>query len=336
MIVDCHVHFTTEPKALLDFRERQIAALKDSAKPPDPKAVEITDDDLRACIEPAQLKVQSERGIDLTLLSPRASGMGHHIGDFDTSLAWSRLCNDLIARVSRIFPGRFAGVCQLPQSPGVPPERCIDEIERCVHELGIVGFNLNPDPSGGYFNSPPLTDKWWYPIYEKLVELDVPAMVHVSASCNPALHFSGSYYINADTMGFVQLILSDLFEKFPKLRLIIPHGGGAAPFHWGRYRGIALQSGKPELSEIVAQNIFFDTCVYHQAGIDLLTQIVPTDNILFASELIGAVKGVDPATGYYFDDTRRYVEAAPITDAQRRKIFEQNSRRVYPRLGAKP
>jgi 4-oxalmesaconate hydratase len=336
MIVDCHVHFTTEPKALIDFRERQIAALKNSSKPPDPKSVEITDDELRACIEPAQLKQQNARGIDLTLLSPRASGMGHHIGDFETSLAWSRLCNDLISRVSRLFPGRFAGVCQLPQSPGVPPERCIDELERCVHELGIVGFNLNPDPSGGSFNAPPLTDEWWYPIYEKLVELDVPAMVHVSASCNPALHFTGSYYINADTMAFMQLILSDLFQKFPRLRLIIPHGGGAAPFHWGRYRGIALQSGKPEPSEILAQNIFFDTCVYHQAGIDLLTRLVPADNILFASELIGAVKGIDPATGHFFDDTRRYVEAAPITDEQRRKIFEENSRRVYPRLRTKP
>jgi 4-oxalmesaconate hydratase len=334
MIVDCHVHFTTEPKALLDFRERQIAAVKDGVKPPDPKSVEITDDELRACIEPAQLKTQNERGIDLTLLSPRASGMGHHIGDFHVSLAWSQLCNDLIARVPPLFPGRFAGVCQLPQSPGVPPELCIDELERCIRDLGIVACNLNPDPSGGYFNSPPLTDPWWYPIYEKLVELDIPAMIHVSASCNPALHFTGSYYINADTMAFVQLILSDLFERFPKLRLIIPHGGGAVPFHWGRYRGIALQSGKPELNEIIGQNIFFDTCVYHQAGIDMLTRIVPADNILFASELIGAVRGIDPLTGHFFDHTRRYIEEAPITGAQRRKIFEENSRRVYPRLRA--
>ncbi len=334
MIVDCHVHFTTEPKALLDFRERQVSAVKDGVKPPDPKSVEITDDELRACIEPAQLKTQNERGIDLTLLSPRASGMGHHIGDFQISLAWSRLCNDLIARVPRLFPGRFAGVCQLPQSPGVSPELCIDELERCVRDLDIVACNLNPDPSGGYFNAPPLTDPWWYPVYEKLVELDVPAMIHVSASCNPALHFTGAYYINADTMAFVQLILSDLFERFPKLRLIIPHGGGAVPFHWGRYRGIALQSGKPELDAIIGQNIFFDTCVYHQAGIDMLTRIVPTDNILFASELIGAVRGIDPLTGHFFDDTRRYIERAPITDAQRRNIFEENSRRVYPRLRA--
>ncbi|MDB5041456.1 MAG: 4-oxalomesaconate hydratase, partial [Candidatus Eremiobacteraeota bacterium] len=167
----------------------------------------------------------------------------------------------------------------------------------------------------------------------KLVELDVPAMIHVSGSCNPALHTTGSYYLNADTMAFMQLIMSDLFRDFPTLRVILPHGGGAAPFHWGRFRGIALQNGRPELDEIVAQNIFFDTCVYHQPGIELLTQVVPLDNILFASEMLGAVKGVDPITGHYFDDTKRYLEnVASLTRDDKRKLFEGNARRVFPRL----
>ena len=91
-------------------------------------------------------------------------------------------------------------------------------------------------------------------------------MVHVSGCANPAMHTTGSYYLNADTMAFVQLILSDLFRDFPKLRLIIPHGGGAIPFHWGRFRGIALNAGRPELDAIMGNNIFFDTCVYHQRG----------------------------------------------------------------------
>ena len=95
-------------------------------------------------------------------------------------------------------------------------------------------------------------------------------------------------------MAFMQLILSDLFKDFPTLKLIIPHGGGAVPFHWGRFRGIALNNNRPELDEIMKNNIFFDTCVYHQPGIDLLTKVVPVDNILFASEMVGAVKGNDP------------------------------------------
>lgn len=336
MIIDCHGHFTTEPKALHDFRARQVAAVKDGTALPAPASLEITDDDIRAGLEGAQLKMQRERGIDLTIFSPRAAGMGHHIGDFDVSLAWTRICNDLIHRVCSLYPDRFIGVCQLPQSPGVAPQTCVEELERCVRELGFVGCNLNPDPSGGYFNAPPLTDRSWYPLYEKLVELDVPAMIHVSGCCNPAMHTTGSYYLNADTAAFMQLIMSNLFEDFPTLRLILPHGGGAAPFHWGRFRGIALQNGRPELDEIIGGNIFFDTCVYHQPGIDLLTRVVPLDNILFASEMLGAVKGVDPQTGHFFDDTKRYVEGvASLTAAQKHMLFEGNARRVYPRLNAR-
>jgi 4-oxalmesaconate hydratase len=332
MIIDCHGHYTTEPKALHDFRALQIAAVKDGTRLPDPKSLEITDDDIRAGIENAQLAMQRDRGIDQTIFSPRAAGMGHHVGDFPVSLMWTRLCNDLIHRVCTLYPQRFVGVCQLPQSPGAPLESCIDELERCVKQLGFVGCNLNPDPSGGYFDSPPLTDSSWYPLYEKLVELDVPAMIHVSGSCNPALHTTGSYYLNADTMAFMQLIMSDLFERYATLRLIIPHGGGAAAFHWGRFRGIALQNGRPALEKIIADNIFFDTCVYHQPGIDLLLNVVPSDNILFASEMLGAVKGIDPRSGHYFDDTKRYIDAAVLSQSDRQKLFEENARRVYPRL----
>ncbi|MGA8079506.1 MAG: amidohydrolase family protein, partial [Xanthobacteraceae bacterium] len=79
-------------------------------------------------------------------------------------------------------------------------------------------------------------------------------------------------------------------------------------------------------------NIFFDTCVYHQPGIDLLTNVVPIDNILFASEMVGAVKGNDPRTGFGFDDTKRYIEKAPIGAADRSKIFAGNALKVYGRL----
>jgi len=337
MIIDCHGHYTTEPKDLHDYRKRQVAGVKDPAQMPGPtETFKITDDEIRESLEGAQLKLQRARGTDVTIFSPRASGMGHHIGDEKVSLRWSQLCNDLIHRVCSLHPKNFIGVCQLPQSPGVPPKNSAAELERCIKELGFVGCNLNPDPSGGYFNAPPMTDKWWYPFYEKMIELDVPAMIHVSGCCNPAQHTTGSYYLNADTMVFMQLILSDLFKDFPTLKLIIPHGGGAVPFHWGRFRGIALNNKRPELAEIMGNNIFFDTCVYHQPGIDLLTKVVPIDNILFASEMVGAVKGVDPRSGHDFDDTKRYVDGAPgLSAADKQKIFEGNAYKVYSRLKSK-
>jgi 4-oxalmesaconate hydratase len=132
----------------------------------------------------------------------------------------------------------------------------------------------------------------------------------------------------------MQLIQGDLFGDFPELRLIIPHGGGAVPYHWGRYRGLADMLEKPPLESHVMQNVYFDTCVYHQPGIDLLFDVIELDNILFGSEMIGAVRGIDSETGNYFDDTRRYVDAAELSPAERDQVYSGNARRVYPRLDA--
>ena len=334
MIIDCHGHYTTAPKPLIAWREAQIAALADPSRPREKGVIRISDDEIRASVEGAQLKFQRERGTDVTLFSPRAAGMGHHIGDATASLHWSQHCNDLIHRVCSLYPANFVGVCQLPQSPGVPPENCIGELERCITRLGFVGCNLNPDPSGGHWTSPPLTDRHWYPFYEQMVELDVPAMIHVSASCNPNFHATGAHYINADTTAFMQFIEGDLFRDFPTLRFIIPHGGGAVPYHWGRYRGLADMLKRPPLEEHVMRNVFFDTCVYHQPGIDLLVRVIDIGNILFGSEMVGAVRGIDPRTGHYFDDTKRYIDALSVSTAQKERIFEKNARRVFPRLDA--
>jgi 4-oxalmesaconate hydratase len=130
----------------------------------------------------------------------------------------------------------------------------------------------------------------------------------------------------------MQLITADLFKDFPSLKFIIPHGGGAIPYHWGRYRGIAQDLKKPLLKDHLLNNVFFDTCVYHQPGIDLLFKVIPVDNIMFASEMVGAVRGIDPETGNYYDDTKRYVEGLKLSPEDRNKVFEGNARRVYSRL----
>ena len=330
MIIDCHGHYTTAPEAHNLWREAQVAAF--NAGEAFPAAASISDDEIRETIELHQLRLLGERGADLTLFSPRASAMAHHVGDEAVSRAWAIACNDLIKRVADLFPETFFGVCQLPQSPGVAIERSIGELERCVNELGFVGCNLNPDPSGGLWNGAPLTDRSWYPFYEKMVELDVPAMIHVSSSCNRNFHATGAHYINADTTAFMQLLEGDLFADFPTLRFVVPHGGGAVPYHWGRYRGLADMLKKPALSEHLMHNVYFDTCVYHQPGIDLLFEVIDLDNILFGSEMVGAVRGIDPETGRYFDDTKRYVDALDLTGEQRDQVYERNARRVYPRL----
>jgi predicted TIM-barrel fold metal-dependent hydrolase len=265
MIIDCHGHYTTAPAPLGAYREAQKAAIAaDPDLADEVGTVDISDDEIRASLEDAQLRLQRERGTDLTLFSPRASWMGHHIGNIHTSRYWAQHC--------------------------------------------------------------------WYPLYEALCELDVPAMIHVSAACNPNFHTTGSHYLGADTTAFMQLLTADLFADLPSLRVVIPHGGGAVPYHWGRFRGLAQDLGRPPPEESLLGNVFFDTCVYHQAGIDCLLRVIPADNILFASEMIGAVRSIDPRTGHHYDDTRRHLDAADLGDGDRHKIFEANARRVYPRL----
>jgi len=332
MIIDCHGHFTTVPPALPEWRKKQLASTAVLGTRP-----EISDDELRTALQEKQLRMQRERGLDMTLFSPIAGQMGHHLGTPAQSVEWSEINNDLIHRVCGLFPRNFAGVCQLPQSSTAEDfgvRASVAELDRCVTQLDFVACNLNPDPSGGYWQVPPLTDRVYYPLYEKMVELDVPAMIHVSSSCNPCHHHVGAHYLNGDTSAFMQFLLApQLFQDFPTLRFVIPHGGGAVPYHWGRYRGLAQDMGMQKLDQGLLRNVFFDTCVYHQAGVDLLTRVVPTANILFGSEMVGAVKGIDPETGHNYDDTGRYVAGSPhLSAAQRDEVLSGNTLRVYPRL----
>jgi 4-oxalmesaconate hydratase len=308
-----------------------VSALHNPAAAPAPAELKISDDEIRDSLEGAQLRLQRERGTDLTIFSPRASFMAHHIGNALTSSDWSRICNDLIHRACALYPKNFAGVCQLPQSPGVPPQSCVPELERCVKELGFIGCNLNPDPSGGHWRDPPLTDRWWYPLYEKMVELEVPAMVHVSTSCNACFHTTGAHYQRRHH-GVHAIPRRRPVPRFPTLKFIIPHAAARA-LPLGRFRGLAQDMKRPPLQEHLLRNVFFDTCVYHQPGIDLLLKVIPVENILFASEMVGAVRGVDPETGHYYDDTKRYIDAVSWLSARDKgNIIEGNARRVFSRL----
>src|SRR6201995_289225 len=331
MIIDCHGRGAFR-QAQLDRLQAQLA---DGPAAPMPEPGAISDEEIRDSLEANQLRLLRERGTDLTIFSPRASDMQHHVTDPDTARAWARACNDLIGRATTLFPASLAGVGQLPQVPACTMDASVAELERCVTELGFVGVNVNPDPSGGYWTSPPMTDEYWFPLWEKMTELDVPGMIHVSTSVNPAVHTLGGHYLNADTTVFMQLVQGDLFGRFPDLRLVIPHGGGAVPYHWGRFQGLAERMKRPPLAGHVLGNVFFDPCVYHQPGIDLLTSVIGPGNVLFAAEMLGAVRGVNPDSGADWDDTKQYLDKAPLDDGARARVCERTPRRVYPRLAAR-
>ena len=177
-----------------------------------------------------------------------------------------------------------------------------------------------------------MTDPYWFPLYEALVELDVPAMIHVSASCNPNFHALGAHYLNADTTVFMQLIEGDLFERVPDAPIRHParRRRGALPLgplpRPGRPARAAAAGRAPDEQRLL-RHLRLPPGRHRPAA-----RVIDADNILFASEMIGAVRGVDPETGFHWDDTKRYVDAADVSDADRHKLFESNVRRVYPRL----
>lgn len=328
MVIDIHGHYTTVPPGARTFRALQISNMGRPKK----TAVSISDDEIRASLEKGQVKLLDERGIDLMVFSPMASAMGHHFGNALVSRHWTEVSNDLIHRACRLFPTRFAGVCALPQSPGVSPKACVEELRRCVLDLGFVGANVNPDPSGGYWTDPPLFDEWWYPLYEALQELDAPAMMHASATCNPAFHTTGSHYLNVDATAFMQLMESRIFQDFPRLRIVLTHGGGNVAYQSARYRALALMN-KWEPFDDFLKRLYFDTTLYSQDAMELLLRVAGTDNVLFASEMLGGVNAVNPATGRMFDDNKPYLDALGwLSGEDRTKIFETNALKVYPRL----
>lgn len=230
MIIDCHGHYTTTPPAVEAYRNAQKEILKTNPDHIFEKGeIILSDDEIRLSIEQNQLKMQQERGTDITIFSPRASWMGHHVGNASTSQAWTEHQNDLIRRVCDIFPDNFVPVCQLPQSPLTDIDASIAELDRCVNQMGFIGCNLNPDPSGGFWKDARLGDRYWYPFFEKMVELDVPAMIHVSGACHHSLDTTSSYYLGADTTAFVHLLFSEVFTDFPELKILFSTRSSRSP-----------------------------------------------------------------------------------------------------------
>lgn len=327
MIIDSHVHYTTAPPELDAWRGRQLGSLNR------PTRGKLALSDARLLDSLAGHVARMDRyGIDKMIFSPRASGMGHEIGDARASRYWTELNNDLIARVCALLPDRLVPAGQLPQSPGVRPDNCLADMARCIDELGFVGFNINPDvAAGGQPFTPAISDEWWYPLFEAMVEFDVPGLVHASATLNPALHMNGTHYTNADAAVVFDLCWSDLYDRFPTLKLIVPHGGGATPFTWNRHRALHTLHGKTPFEERV-RNVYFDTAVYDRDSMEMLIRKAGPDNVLYAAEPFGTAKATDPATGRLFDDTVPFVRDIEwLTEDDVHKVLGGNAQRLYSR-----
>jgi 4-oxalmesaconate hydratase len=328
MIIDSHQHFVRLAKypEVEGYREAQLAG-KDAGAPP-----EISDATVSQTIQTV-LGLMEKRSIDMAFASPRAKAMATHDGTVEQNAIWADLNNSLVLRACKLNQGRFAPVGMLGQHPTSPADRIAKQMERWAGE-GFVAFNFDPDGTGGKWTNKPFTGKHNYPVFEAAQALDVPLVIHGSESINPNFPHTAVQYLVADITGFVQLMMAkDLFKDFPRLRFLVPHGGGALPCQIGRWRALAKYSNWASPDEILgAGNVFVDTCVYNDLNMKMLFDAVPLDNILFGSECDGAFPGVvNPETNDHADNTRRYVDDSPLTGADKDRLFHSNARRVYPR-----
>lgn len=329
MIVDVHGHFTTAPARLDAYRGRQLSMLNQPVR----GSLAVSEEELASSLEPLLVQMGA-RGIDVVMLSPRAAGMGHDIGDAVVSEHWTRVNNDLIARACGMHPRRLVPVCQLPQSPGLAPAALLSELDRCA-AAGFAGCLLNPDVSGGLAPfTPSLGDRWWYPLWERLEELSMPVMVHAGATRNPAMNLHGAHYIAQDQAAAVELCMSTVFDDFPELTVIVPHGGGAIPFQFARQRALHVLAGRRPFEEAV-RNLYFDTAVYDADALEMLLRKIGPANVLFGSEMFGTAKAVDPRTGRPFDDNLPLLTSIPgLSEKDLDTVLSGNARKLFPRARA--
>jgi 4-oxalmesaconate hydratase len=325
VIIDSHAHVMVPADSYKYMGELVASRANPSAAP------KVSDAAVR---EAGQfiIDIMDGMGSDIQFLSPRPYMQMHSVKPAKVTTLWTTHMNDLIHRTVQMFPKRFRAVAGLPQYRDESPTNCLAELEFRIKEQGFIGCLLNPDPTEGDGMPPPgLGEEFWYPLYEKLCELDVPALVHSAGSCQPRESYTLKF-INEESIAIISLLHSKVFEKFPSLKLVIPHGGGAIPYHMGRFRAWSVRTGGESFDDKL-RRLHFDTTTYDKDALELLFKVVGADRVLFATEKPGTGSARDPKTGWDFDDLKPVIESiAFLSEQDRRDVFECNCTRLYTRF----
>jgi predicted TIM-barrel fold metal-dependent hydrolase len=329
MIIDIHAHVTA-PDSLYVYKAGLLSHRGGHGR----GAVNATDEDIiKALNSPvfggsSHLDQLKEAGTDLQIISPRPYQMMH--SESPKLVAWyTEETNKIIARQTKLFPKVFRGVCGLPQSPGTGIQEVLPYLEKIVKEDGFVGCLINPDPGeGSGHQTPPLGDRYWYPLYEKLCELDIVGHIH-SAGCRSERLTYSLHFINEESIAVVSLLTSSVFKDFPKLKIVMSHGGGAIPYQYARFEASAIRRGMERFSDRM-RNLYYDTVLYSADALTLLFKTVGADRCMFGTERPGVGTVIDPKTGKWLDETRHIIEGFEwLSGAEKKMIFEDTAKKVF-------
>jgi OH-DDVA meta-cleavage compound hydrolase len=329
MIIDCHGH-VSPPAELWAYKALIISHRGEHGR----KMADVTDEEIlfyankKEMAPCGHLDMLDQVKTDMQLISPRPFQMMHSIKPGRLVHWFTEETNNIIARTVKLLPDRFIGIAGLPQVAGDPVEVVLPELERAVTKLGFRGCLLNPDP---YENSgvepPPLGDRYWYPLYEKLCELGVPAHIHSASSHSERTPYTLNF-INEESIAVVGLVDSNVFKDFPDLKIVMSHGGGAIPYQIGRFQSSASRKGYDFIERM--RNIYFDTVLYSEEALRLLIKTVGYDRCMFGAECPGVGSTINPKTGHTHDDIAPLIQNFDwLSDSERHAIFEGNARSVF-------
>lgn len=329
MIIDCHGHVSA-PLELWAYKASLLSHRGEHGR----KMPEITDEEIlryankKEMAPCGHLDMLDRVGVDVQLMSPRPFQMMHSAKPSKLVHWFTEETNNLIARTVGLIPNRFVGIGGLPQAAGDPIETVLPELERCIKTLGFKGVLLNPDPyENGKEEAPHLGDRYWYPLYEKLCELDVPAHIHATSSQSERVPYT-LHFINEETIAVYNLVNSKVFDDFPDLKILVSHGGGAMPYQLGRFQASGVRAGYNFLERM--QKLNFDTALYTREALELLLKTVGVENCLFGSECPGVGSAVDPCTGRTMDEIKPHFEAMDwLSAADKKALFEDNARKLF-------
>jgi 2,3-dihydroxybenzoate decarboxylase/5-carboxyvanillate decarboxylase len=267
-----------------------------------------------------------DRNSVMQVLSLTCPGVQLFDADLATDLA--TLANDRLADIVRRHPGRYAGLASFaPQSP----RRAAHEMERAIEKLKLNGFIVNSHTANEYLDHP----KFW-PILEAAEALDRCIYLHPRSPSEGMAAPFRDYGLDNATWGFametsthaLRLIVSGVFDRFPKLRICLGHMGEGLHFWLHRIDLMHARSQKwgaaPKLqlspSEYFRRNFVITTCgMEDHAALEFSIKKLGAERILWSIDY--PFQTTEPAVAF--------METAPISQADRERIYRLNARRVF-------
>jgi 4-oxalmesaconate hydratase len=325
MIIDAHAH--TNGGSLGNFKAGLLASRGYHGG-----HFQENEEALKRAIDNHKTNILDAVGTDIQFLSPRPFQLMHSEQPAKIVDWYAQASNDVNGLTVKLEPNRYRAVACLPQSPDIPVKDWIAELERCVNDLGMIGLMINPDPTearGDYY--PGMGEEHWYPLYEKMVELDVPALIHSAGTRNPYDTYQ-NYFITTETSCILSIVEHRVFDTFPNLKIIVSHGGGSIPYQIGRWRSNYGRHMGIDFDEEL-KKFYFDTVLYNTEALDYLFRMVGTDRCLFGTENPGTGTWRYPKTGRLLDDIKPMIdEIGWLTEQDKKNIFEDNARKLFTRF----